>query len=170
MFTFLVARSDSRRTDFNERDLELRNCRRRRPVSRESSVVSRPFSSLRDRRGFPSSSTRFARSLTRFFALLESSVSNAWCVKWGMHWEGELINWLIDWFIARLHTDMELEKSTCDVPKESEASVYDEWLYSFDGTESRLVRFLFYCSSYRHKMKWTSPIPFLGISDSVRIS
>ena len=40
---FLVARSDSRRTDFNERDLELRNCRRRRPVSRESSVVSRPF-------------------------------------------------------------------------------------------------------------------------------
>ena len=65
---FLVARSDSRHTKFNERALELRNCRERRLVSRERAGVSRPFSSLRDRRGFPSSSTRFARSLAHFFA------------------------------------------------------------------------------------------------------
>ena len=64
---FLVARSDSRRTDFNERALELRNCRKRRLVSRESSGVSRPFSSLRDRRGFPSSFYAVC-SLARFFA------------------------------------------------------------------------------------------------------
>ena len=82
---FLVASSDSRRTEFNERALELRNCRKRRPVSRESSGFSRPFSSFRDRRGFPSSFYAVC-SLARLVALRESSV------KRGMHWEGELIN------------------------------------------------------------------------------
>ena len=52
---FLVARSDSSGNKFDERALELRNCRKRHLVSRESSGVSRPFSSLCDRRGFPSS-------------------------------------------------------------------------------------------------------------------
>ena len=115
---FLVARSDSRRTDFNERALELRNCRKRRRVGRESSGFSRPFSSLRDRRGFPSSFYAVARREVR--------VSHAWCVKWGMHWKGELINWLIDWLIVCLYTDLEWGESTFDVHKESEVSIYDE--------------------------------------------
>ena len=76
---FLVARSDSRRTDFNERALELRNCRKRRLVGRESSGVSRPFSSLRDRQGFPSSSKRFARSLAYSpFASPGSEMHEVW--------------------------------------------------------------------------------------------
>ena len=138
--SFLVARSDSSNTDFNERALELRNCRKRRCVSRESSGVSRPFSSLRDRRGFPSSSTRFARSPA--FSTYESSVRNAWSVKWRMNWEGELINWFIDWLIARLYTDIELEESTLDVQK---LRYNDEWCHctNMNGTERRLVRFLF---------------------------
>ena len=66
-----------------------------------------------------------------------------------MHWEGELINWFISWLvywlIVCLYTDLELEGSTFDVPKESEASMYDEWLWLY---------------AYEWNRKWTSPIPF----------
>ena len=89
-YVFLVARSDSRRTKFNERALELRNCRKRRLVSRESSVVSRPFSSLRDRRGFPSS----------FYAVCSLALLVPTRIKCeeGNALRG-LIDWLIDWLI-----------------------------------------------------------------------
>ena len=88
---FLVARSDSRRTDFNERALELRNCRKRRPL------VARVPSFLALFRHFATgegSRLVLRGSLARLFVFLPSASSshmrcemkNAFC-----GW----INWLI---------------------------------------------------------------------------
>ena len=45
---------------------------------------------------------------------------------------------------------MELEESTFDVSKESEASIYDEWLWLYEY-------------AYEWNRKWTCPISFFMI-------